>query len=171
MKTKNLFLLFTSLLFIFGCSDNEAAKKNNPLIEMKNGVETIWYPGKTQVKYRREYDSKKRRHGKWMLYSPEGKVMSSSFYENGKKTGVWLVNYPNGQLRYTGEFRDDKKFGDWLFYSITGSKILEITYDENGKVVKQKRFKEEDSQKIDTENDTLVEQQKKKKEEKKTTKK
>lgn len=134
------FLTIVLILILFSCGDNEIKKNNNPLIEMKDGVETIWYPGKTQVKYRREYDSKKRRHGKWILYSPQGKVMSSSFYENGKKTGVWLVNHPNGQLYYTGEYKNDKKIGSWVFYSVTGDKLMENSYNENGKLVKYQKF-------------------------------
>jgi antitoxin component YwqK of YwqJK toxin-antitoxin module len=127
-------------LILFSCGEDQTKKNTNPLIEMKDGVETIWYPGKTQVKYRREYDSKKRRHGKWVLYSPQGKVMSSSYYENGKKTGVWLVNHPNGQLYYTGEYKNDKKVGIWVFYSLTGDKLMENSYDENGKLVKYQKF-------------------------------
>ncbi len=127
-------------LILFACGEDDKKKNTNPLIEMKDGVETIWYPGKTQVKYRREYDSKKRRHGKWVLYNPQGKVMSSSFYENGKKTGVWLVNHPNGQLYYTGEYKNDNKVGIWVFYSITGDKLMENVYDETGKLVKYEKF-------------------------------
>ena len=127
-------------LILFSCGEDQTKKNTNPLIEMKDGVETIWYPGKTQVKYRREYDSKKRRHGKWVLYSPQGKVMSSSYYENGKKTGVWLVNHPNGQLYYTGEYKNNKKVGIWVFYSLTGDKLMENSYDENGKLVKYQKF-------------------------------
>ena len=143
---KYLFALFITLI-LFSCGEDETKKNTNPLIEMKDGVETIWYPGKTQVKYRREFDTKKRRHGKWVLYNPQGKVMSSSFYENGKKTGVWLVNHPNGQLYYTGEYKNDKKVGIWMFYAITGEKLMENSYDENGKLVKYEKF---NSTKLDT---------------------
>jgi antitoxin component YwqK of YwqJK toxin-antitoxin module len=136
---KYLFTLFITLI-LFSCGEKETKKNTNPLIEMKDGVETIWYPGKTQVKYRREFDSKKRRHGKWVLYSPKGKVMSSSFYENGKKTGVWLVNHTNGQLYYTGEYKNDKKVGIWVFYSITGDKLMENSYDDAGKLIKYEKF-------------------------------
>jgi antitoxin component YwqK of YwqJK toxin-antitoxin module len=66
--------------------------------------------------------------------------MSSSYYENGKKTGVWLVNHPNGQLYYTGEYKNDKKVGIWVFYSLTGDKLMENSYDENGKLVKYQKF-------------------------------
>ncbi len=134
------FIVIIITLILFSCGEDVTEKNKNPLIEMKDGVETIWYPGKTQVKYRREFDSKKRRHGKWVLYSPQGKVMSSSFYENGKKTGVWLVNHSNGQLYYTGEYKNDKKVGVWVFYSITGEKLMENSYDENGKLVKYQKF-------------------------------
>jgi len=134
------FLVLTIVLIIFSCGEEKTKKNTNPLIEMKDGVETIWYPGKTQVKYRREYDSKKRRHGKQVLYNPKGKVMSSSFYEHGKKIGVWLVNHPNGQLYYTGEYKNDKKVGVWVFYSSTGDKLTENTYDDEGKLVKSEKF-------------------------------
>ncbi len=146
------------LLFIVGitsCSEDEPIKKN-PLIETKDGVETIWYPGKTQVKYRREHDKNKKRHGKWMLFNPEGKVMSSSSYDHGKKTGVWLVNFPNGQLRYTGEYRNDLQFGVWVFYSITGKKVLEITYNDKGKISNQERFENPNSKKSDEDSSKLA---------------
>jgi antitoxin component YwqK of YwqJK toxin-antitoxin module len=73
--------------------------------------------------------------------------MSSSFYENGKKTGVWMVNHTNGQLYYTGEYKNDKKVGIWVFYSLTGDKLMENTYDENGKLVNYQKF---NSEKADT---------------------
>jgi antitoxin component YwqK of YwqJK toxin-antitoxin module len=75
--------------------------------------------------------------------------MSSSSYDHGKKIGVWLVSYPNGQLRYTGEYRNDFEFGEWVFYNITGKKILEITYDDKGKIVKQERFENSNPKKSD----------------------
>jgi antitoxin component YwqK of YwqJK toxin-antitoxin module len=148
---KILYCLLLFVLVLTSCSE-EVKKNSNPLIEMKDGVETIWYPGKKQVKYRREYDSQKKRHGKWLLYNPEGKVMSSSFYDHGKKTGVWLVNYQNGQLRYTGEYKNDERFGEWIFYSITGNKQISLTYGEEGKLVKKEIFKNDENQK---ENDSI----------------
>lgn len=144
---KKYLLLITLITLVIASCNDEKPVKNNPLIETKDGVETIWYPGKTQVKYRREYDKNKKRHGKWLLYNPEGKVMSSSSYDHGKKTGVWLVSYPNGQLRYTGEYRNDFEFGVWVFYSLTGKKTLEITYDDKGKILKQERFENSNSKK------------------------
>ena len=144
---KKYLLLITLITLVIASCNDEKPVKNNPLIETKDGVETIWYPGKTQVKYRREYDKNKKRHGKWLLYNPEGKVMSSSSYDHGKKTGVWLVSYPNGQLRYTGEYRNDFEFGVWVFYTITGKKTLEITYDDKGKILKQERFENSNSKK------------------------
>lgn len=152
------YLLIFLISLLFSCSEDETKKNTNPLIEMKDGVETIWYPGKTQVKYRREYDSQKRRHGKWVLYNPQGKVMSSSFYENGKKTGVWMVNHTNGQLYYTGEYKNDKKVGIWVFYSLTGDKLMENTYDENGKLVNYQKFNSEkaDTSSSKTKQETIV---------------
>jgi antitoxin component YwqK of YwqJK toxin-antitoxin module len=149
MKKSFTFFLLLSLFLFQGCAEDEVAtKNNNPLIEKKNGVETIWYAGKKQVRYRREYDNKNQRHGKWMFYSPDGKVMSSSYYDHGKKTGVWLVNHPNGQLNYTGEYKENKPFGVWIFYSNTGSKIKEVTYDEKGKVLKEEKFQKENNEKL-----------------------
>jgi antitoxin component YwqK of YwqJK toxin-antitoxin module len=155
---KKYLLLITLITLVIASCNDEKPVKNNPLIETKDGVETIWYPGKTQVKYRREYDKNKKRHGKWLLYNPEGKVMSSSSYDHGKKTGVWLVSYPNGQLRYTGEYRNDFEFGVWVFYTITGKKTLEITYDDKGKILKQERFENPNSKK--TANDSIKDSKK-----------
>ena len=91
-----------------------------------------------------------------MLFNPEGKVMSSSSYDHGKKTGVWLVNFPNGQLRYTGEYRNDLQFGVWVFYSITGKKVLEITYNDKGKISNQERFENPNSKKSDEDSSKLA---------------
>jgi len=140
---KKIFTAILILTLVLSSCTEEVKKNTNPLIEMKDGVETIWYPGKKQVKYRREYDSQKRRHGKWVLYNPEGKVMSSSFYDHGKKTGVWLVNYANGQLRYTGEYKNDERFGEWIFYSAIGIKQIALTYGEDGKLIKKDVFQKE----------------------------
>jgi antitoxin component YwqK of YwqJK toxin-antitoxin module len=46
----------------------------------------------------------------------------------GLKEGFTVVKYPSGRIHYRGEYRNDTIVGLWT------------TYDENGKVSKEKDF-------------------------------
>ncbi|MBI2257542.1 MAG: hypothetical protein HYU67_01425 [Flavobacteriia bacterium] len=128
LKVKSLILL---LLLIFSCKQEEKKKsrfQEENLVEIKNGVFTQFYPGKKHVKFQGKQDSLGSRDGKWVYKSPEGKELSITNFDHGKKHGLMLVKYPNGVLHYVGEWYQDKKIGVWRIY------------DEKGKLNKEQDF-------------------------------
>jgi antitoxin component YwqK of YwqJK toxin-antitoxin module len=122
-------LLFVCLL---GACKNQAEQeeiKTEPevLTEINGGSYTEYYPGRKQVKVIGHQLEDGTRHGKWQLFSPEGKELSMTYYENGKKTGHSVIRYPNGQVHYYGEYKDGKEVGLWKFYNING----ELNYEKD----------------------------------------
>ena len=125
-------LIVACILFslLVSCKDKQVekiAKKEN-LVEIKNGIYTEWYPGKKNKKFQGAQDDKSRRDGKWVFYSEKGDELSITFYSNGLKNGFTVVKYPNGRMHYRGEYRNDTIVGLWT------------TYDQNGKITKEKNY-------------------------------
>jgi antitoxin component YwqK of YwqJK toxin-antitoxin module len=125
-------LIVACILFslLVSCKDKQVekiAKKEN-LVEIKNGIYTEWYPGKKNKKFQGAQDEKSRRDGKWVFYSEKGDELSITFYTNGLKDGFTVVKYPNGRMHYRGEYRNDTIVGLWT------------TYDQNGKITKEKNY-------------------------------
>jgi len=125
-------LIVACILFslLVSCKDKHVekiAKKEN-LVEIKNGIYTEWYPGKKNKKFQGAQDEKSRRDGKWVFYSEKGNELSITFYSNGLKNGFTMVKYPNGRMHYRGEYRNDTIVGLWT------------TYDQNGKITKEKNY-------------------------------
>jgi len=125
-------LIVACILFslLVSCKDKQVekiAKKEN-LVEIKNGIYTEWYPGKKNKKFQGAQDEKSRRDGKWVFYSEKGDELSITFYSNGLKNGFTMVKYPNGRMHYRGEYRNDTIVGLWT------------TYDQNGKITKEKNY-------------------------------
>ncbi len=121
------FILFSLLI---SCKDKQVDKivEKENLVEIKDGIYTEWYPGKKNKKFQGAQDEKSRRDGKWVFYSEKGNELSITFYTNGLKNGVTMVKYPSGRMHYTGEYRNDTIVGLWT------------TYDENGKITKEKNY-------------------------------
>jgi antitoxin component YwqK of YwqJK toxin-antitoxin module len=118
---------------VFACQQNnedlvKPTDKKENLVEVKNGIYTEWYPGKKSKKFEGPQDEKYRRNGKWTFYSEGGNELSITFYSNGLKDGFTIVKYPSGRMHYRGEYRNDTIVGVWT------------TYDENGKVTKEKDY-------------------------------
>ena len=127
------FILFILTLILVSCSTEEATENKVPLkeevlIEIKDGVFTEWYPGKTQVKYKGAQDDEGKRNGIWTYYSVNGLELSVTIYEHGLREGFTVVKYPNGRLHYRGEYHKDASVGVWT------------TYDEKGKLLSEKDF-------------------------------
>ncbi len=124
---------FIILFLLVSCNgkqeDQSAVKeKKEDLVEIKNGIYTEWYPGKKNIKFQGGQDEKAQRNGKWVFYSESGNELSITFYSMGLKEGFTVVKYPSGRIHYRGEYRNDTIVGLWT------------TYDENGKVSKEKDF-------------------------------
>lgn len=131
---KHLLFVFTCLILLASCADEEPASdvykepEVEQLVETKDGKFTEYYPGKKQVKFEGMQDESGQRHGKWTYYNEKGTEMSTTFYDHGKKHGHSVVKYPNGAMYYYGEYHYDKMIGVWK------------TYDESGKLISEKDY-------------------------------
>jgi antitoxin component YwqK of YwqJK toxin-antitoxin module len=124
------FIFLSLLVSCNGKQEDQSAvtEKKEDLVEIKNGIYTEWYPGKKKIKFQGGQDEKAQRNGKWVFYSESGNELSFTFYSSGLKDGFTVVKYPSGRIHYRGEYRNDTIVGLWT------------TYDENGKVSKEKDF-------------------------------
>ncbi len=127
----NVFIgAFILFFLLISCKDKQVDKivEKENLVEIKDGIYTEWYPGKKNKKFQGAQDEKSRRDGKWVFYSEKGNELSITFYTNGLKNGFTMVKYPSGRMHYRGEYRNDTIVGLWT------------TYDENGKITKEKNY-------------------------------
>lgn len=131
MKFLFALLLAAPLFLNTSCGDEKKKdpkpKKEN-LVEIKDGVYTEYYPGRTAVKFQGPQDKKGQRDGRWFFYTEKGTEQSTTEYVNGKKNGLIMVRYPSGNVRYSGFYQDDKEVGAWRFYKEDGSLDFEKDY-------------------------------------------
>lgn len=127
---KVLFILVASVALISCDTDSKPKQKKEvapeKLVEIKDGKYTEWYPGKKQIKYQGELDSKGERQGKWDFFSEKGTLLSFTFYIAGKKNGHSVVKYPNGKIHYYGQYQDDRMVGEWVTYDLQGKKTVKL---------------------------------------------
>lgn len=125
-----LFILVASVALISCDTDSKPKQKKEvapeKLVEIKDGKYTEWYPGKKQIKYQGELDSKGERQGKWDFFSEKGTLLSFTFYIAGKKNGHSVVKYPNGKIHYYGQYQDDRMVGEWVTYDLQGKKTVKL---------------------------------------------
>ena len=98
------------------------------LVDIKGHTFIQYYPGKKQIKFKGLQDDQKRRDGQWSYFSPEGKELSTTMYDHGKKHGHMIVKHPNGAIYYYGEMSNDKKIGIWKNYDEEGVLIGETDF-------------------------------------------
>ncbi len=125
--------LICLLLLATACSSEQ--KKNTPKVETKesleeykNGIYTLYYPGRKKVQIQGARDKNKVRDGKWVALSPKGTELSYTFFVKGKREGHSFVKYPNGIMRYHGEYLHDEQIGVWKEYDEQGKLIKEIDH-------------------------------------------
>lgn len=151
---KSISLVFIFMLLLSSCgetpehSDVENDKKNeldttNSIqikediikeklknVEIKGNIFNEYYPGTKKIKFQGPQDDHGERHGKWSYFSEDGKELSMTVYDHGKKHGHSIVKYPNGAIHYVGEYSDDKPVGVWKTYSVTGELTKEKDYGQ-----------------------------------------
>ena len=98
------------------------------LVVIDGDVYTEYYPDGKNIKFKGVQDENKKRHGKWVYYSLDGKELSMTMYNHGEKHGHSIVKYPNGAIYYHGEYDHDKKTGIWKTYDENGKLATEIDY-------------------------------------------
>jgi hypothetical protein len=87
-------------------------------------------------------------------YYPDGKLESTGFMKNGKKTGIASLYYPNGKLKQQGQWANDQQEGVWSFYYEDGTILgkinfvnnfqngLSVFYFPNGSIEQETQFKD-----------------------------
>lgn len=90
--------------------------------------------------------SEKQFNGEFTDYDPEGRVILTGSYTDGKRNGTFKSYYLNGFLRWQGKFKDNEPQGTWNYYFSDGTPktILEFkdsttlvmeSWNEKGKPV------------------------------------
>lgn len=139
MRKIVVFILFVAFIVTFSvqlqsCSEEKKPvkkeKKEESLIEIKDGIFTEYYPGRKAVKMQGPQDEKGIRNGRWKFFAENGVEMSMTEYKNGLKEGFTFVRFPNGAMRYNGEYHEDKQAGIWRYYDEQGKVIQEIDYSK-----------------------------------------
>ena len=61
------------------------------------------------------------RHGLFVAYHENGKVMSEGQYVDGLEDGQWRDFHPDGQPAAEGHYREGKEVGVWRFWKPDGT--------------------------------------------------
>jgi antitoxin component YwqK of YwqJK toxin-antitoxin module len=112
----------------------EEKKKNVYLIEPPDTSYTGDYVDKYEngnTKFKGSFRFGKR-HGQWMAFYANGILWSECFYAKGLRQGANNVYFENGNPRYRGWYKKDMRDSVWVFY------------DEQGKIVRQAQFKDDE---------------------------
>ena len=54
------------------------------------------------------------------MFYPNGKVMATSIFKNGKLNGISKMYYDNGKIKVQGALKNYKAYGNWNFYNKDG---------------------------------------------------
>ena len=71
--------------------------------------------------------NKKYKHGFWIVYDSEGKLIGKGEYKKNKKDGFWIDKGEDGQCCWSGEYKKGRKHGQWA------NGVNKIIYYRNGK--------------------------------------
>ncbi|PHH97096.1 toxin-antitoxin system YwqK family antitoxin [Fusobacterium nucleatum] len=72
--------------------------------------------------------------GEMKMFYPNGKVMGTSIFKNGKLNGISKMYYENGKIMMKMNFKDDELDGETILYDEDG-KILNKQFYKNGEEV------------------------------------
>lgn len=61
-------------------------------------------------------NAEKQYLGDFTDYDPEGRILLTGTYTNGKRNGTFKSFYTNGFLRWQGNFKDNEPHGVWNYY-------------------------------------------------------
>ena len=138
-------LSIISFLFLFACSNHQetTSKIGNSPFELPPNVETITYPGNTDlVKVIVKNSSDKvieegdllngQKAGNWITYHASGKIKTVTGYIEGKKQGIFLQMNQSGQLVKKAGFHQGQFHGELQKFS--NKKLKESKMYQNGKL-------------------------------------
>lgn len=69
--------------------------------------------------------------GPFKDFGPNGHVILTGQYVNGKKEGLFIAYHPNGHIKWEANYLDDEEQGIWKYYYPDGKPMLELSL-ENG---------------------------------------
>ena len=75
--------------------------------------------------------------GEMKMFYPNGKVMGTSTFKNGKLNGISKVFYENGKIMTKMNFKDDELEGEAILYDEDGKIITKQFYKNGEEVIKQ----------------------------------
>ncbi|TJZ59758.1 hypothetical protein FAZ15_12720 [Sphingobacterium olei] len=73
--------------------------------------------------------SKNQFHGEFKDFGPNGHILLSGNYVNGKKDGIFKAYHPNGKLKWETTFKDGEYLGEWNYYYPDGKPLLFLEFD------------------------------------------
>jgi antitoxin component YwqK of YwqJK toxin-antitoxin module len=100
----------------------------------KTGQYTKYYENK-QKEEEGEYDGNEKTK-LWIRWYDNGEKTYEGNFKNGKKTGQWTEWFSNGNKFSEGFYKRGIKIGVWHFWSVCGTREIQDTYDDNGKIIK-----------------------------------
>jgi antitoxin component YwqK of YwqJK toxin-antitoxin module len=89
-----------------------------------------------------EYKNGKK-HGKWIKYFTDGKIMTETTYVNGALEGPFVNYDPDGTLIVKGAYKGGEMNGTWLYYDDKGKLYRKEVYNM-GNLVKLEKEADKD---------------------------
>ncbi|NBV99690.1 MAG: hypothetical protein EBR67_09345 [Proteobacteria bacterium] len=110
------------------------------MIYDKDGTDEykMWYENE-QI-WMHMYSKGDKREGEYKRWDEDGKLMVQKFYKDGKEEGECKEWHPNGQLDCQGYYKEGKLEGEFKSWDKYGQMLEHIIYDNEGKIVKLKRY-------------------------------
>lgn len=72
------------------------------------------------ARYMDETGTRWIRHGLFISYHPNGRVMSEGIYAHGAEDGFWRDFHATGALAAEGRYSGGREVGKWCFYDEDG---------------------------------------------------
>lgn len=72
--------------------------------------------------------------GKWQTFYDKNTIRSITHYENDLENGKFIKYYPNGKVMISGNYFNGKREGLWSFYDDKGNRYLTIEYKANDEI-------------------------------------
>jgi antitoxin component YwqK of YwqJK toxin-antitoxin module len=129
MQLFKLFLIFSFIFLIFGCSSkNENQQQENIII-----TECDCYILKLDNKYIRFYLSDKKNpfSGTCEIKNAEGSTLSKREFLDGKYHGDYIDYYPNGQVMSLKTYKNHFLNGDFKEFTDNGKLINHSIYKQS----------------------------------------
>lgn len=126
MRGMRFFLPALACLFLSGCLPYFGEGPERPMFK---NARVLGYTEEGVPLFEKEW-RKKKQHGIWRSFHPNGQVHEESSFQHGEKHGVWKTFYANGQLRSVGEWRAGKQEGLAEAWHENGKRAFSAEYKD-----------------------------------------